>query len=112
MAGSERYKRYVTKLHSPRTAVRGLMCYSQYRTRNLPAFAKTVAEEVVQVRDVVNLVASLLPVVFNAAELDHVIIEDDVAGPPVAVARLADRADVAERLAAVELVCEFHFFRA
>ena len=32
------------------------------------------------------------------------VVEHDVAGAPVAVARLADRADVAERLAAVEAV--------
>src|SRR5207253_8536801 len=38
------------------------------------------------------------------AVADGVAVEQDVAGPPVAVARLAHRADVAERLALVELV--------
>src|SRR5258708_28709682 len=40
----------------------------------------------------------------DALEAHHVVVEHDVAGPPVAVARLADRADVDQRLACVELM--------
>ena len=70
----------------------------------LPPFAQPVAEEVFQVGDGVDLLDRRLDVVLDPAEADGVVVEQDVAGPPVAVARLADRADVAQRLAAVELV--------
>ena len=43
-------------------------------------------------------------IVFDAAIADRLAVEQDITGPPVAVARLADRADVAQRLAAVEPV--------
>ena len=73
------------------------------RVRSAPV-AEPVAEEVLQVGDGVDLLDRRLDVVLDAAVADGVAVEQDVAGPPVAVARLADRADVAQRLAAVELV--------
>ena len=53
-----------------------------------------------------------LEVVLDPAVADRLAVEQDVAGPPVAVARLADRADVAQGLAAVELVGVVDFLGA
>src|SRR5215471_1362304 len=89
-----RGQRYLSNRQSPRTAARGLSGYSGQRGRALSPFAEPVAEELVEVGDFVNLVARLLPLVLDAAELDGVVLEHHVARPPVAVARLADRADV------------------
>src|SRR5262249_39376886 len=70
----------------------------------LPPGAEAVAEEAVQVRDVVDLAGGRLEVAIDAAVSDGLPVEQDVAGAAVAVARLADRADVAERLAAVQAI--------
>src|SRR5947209_706973 len=78
--------------------------FGSRRNDGLPAFAEAVAEEILQVVDGVNLLDRRLDVVLDAAVADRLVVEQDVAGPPVAVARLADRADVAQRLAAVEAV--------
>src|SRR5438128_11654838 len=78
----------------------------------LRALAEPIAQKILQVVDPVNLLDRRLHVVLDAAEADRLVVEQDVAGPPVAVARLADRADVAERLAAVQFVGVFDFFRA
>ncbi len=43
-------------------------------------------------------------VVFDSAEADGALVEQDVTAPRVAVARLAYRAHIAQRLAVVELV--------
>src|SRR5438105_13760975 len=67
-----------------------------------PAVAQAVAEEVLQLRDRVDLADGGLDVVLDPPVADGVAVEQDVAGAPVAVARLADGADVAQRLAAVE----------
>src|SRR6476659_10106540 len=69
-----------------------------------PAVAETIAEKVLQLRDGINLLDGGINVVLDAAVADGVAVEQDVAGAPVAVARLTDRADVAQRLAAVEFV--------
>src|SRR5262245_34817661 len=74
------------------------------KRRSLPPLAEAVAEEVLQVWRVVDLLDRRLHVVLDPAVLDRVVVEHHVARPPVAVARLADAADVAQRLAAVELI--------
>src|SRR6185312_8022808 len=68
-------------------------------------------EEVVEIGNVVDLLDRRLDVVLDAAEAERVAVEQDIAGPPVAVARLADRADVDERLAGIELVGVVDLFR-
>src|SRR5439155_10820562 len=80
-------------------------------TRSAPV-AQAVAEEIVQIADRVDLLDRGVDVVLNAAVADRLGVEQHVAGAPVAVARLADRADVAQRLATVQFVRVFDFFRA
>src|SRR5258706_9077806 len=58
------------------------------------------SERVRQLRRLTDLPRRLPVVVGHAAEGDEVVVEDDVAGARVAVARLADRADVHEELPA------------
>src|SRR6266516_4353979 len=70
----------------------------------LAPVAEAVAQEIVEIGDVVDLANGGVDVVFDALETHDVSVEHDVAGAPVAVARLADRADVDQRLARVELV--------
>src|SRR5262245_31984729 len=77
-----------------------------------PALAEPVTQKIFQVVDPIDLLDRGLHVVLDAAEADRLVVEQDVASPPVAVARLADGADVAERLAAVELVRVLDLFRA
>src|SRR5437764_15392363 len=64
--------------------------------------AEAVAEEILQLGNGVDLLHRGFDVILDPAIANGVAIEQDVAGPPVAVARLADRADVAKRLALVE----------
>ena len=64
--------------------------------------AKAVAEEVVQVGDVADLADRRLDIIFDTAETDEFALEEDVAGARVAVARLADGADVDDRLVAAD----------
>src|SRR5260370_5356764 len=66
--------------------------------------AEAVAQEIVEVRNVVDLADGRVDVVLDPLEAHHVVVEHDVAGPPIAVARLTDRADVDQRFARVELV--------
>src|SRR5581483_1471596 len=68
------------------------------------AVAEPVAQEVLQVGDGVDLFDRGFDVVLDAAVADGFAVEQDVAGAPVAVAGLADGADVAQGLAAVEAV--------
>src|SRR5205085_12598450 len=78
----------------------------------LPPLAEPVAEEVVEVVDAVDVLDRRLDVVLDPAEADGFVVQQDVTGPPVAIARLADRADVAQRLAAVEPVDRVDLLRA
>src|SRR5262245_25731081 len=73
------------------------------------AIAETVAEEVFQFGNGVDLANGRLDVVLDAAIADGGPVEQNVAGAPVAVARLTHRADVAERLALVEVVDVLEF---
>src|SRR5262249_58299541 len=66
------------------------------------AVAETPAEEIVEVWIVADLADRRVNVVLDAAEGDRVALEQDVAGAPVAIARLAYRADIHHRLALVE----------
>ena len=68
------------------------------------ALAQPLAQGVVELGHGADLLHGGLDVVGDAAELEGVAVEQHVAGPRVAVARLADAADVAEGLAAVEPV--------
>src|SRR5262245_34589851 len=77
-----------------------------------PAVAQPVAQEVFQVGDRVDLFDGRFDVVLDPTILYGFAVEQDIARPPVAVARLADRADVAQRLAVVELVDVFDLFGA
>ena len=60
----------------------------------LSPFTQAITEEVIEIGDFVDLIAGLLPVVFNAAKLDDVVFEDNVARPPVPVPRLSHRTNV------------------
>src|SRR5438132_535022 len=66
------------------------------------SLAETVAEEVVEIWDRIDLLHGSIDVVFHPAEVNGITIEKDIAGAPVPVARLADRADVDHRLEIVE----------
>src|SRR5438309_891736 len=59
-----------------------------------PPQAEAVGERAGQFGDGADLPRRRLEVVLDAAEADHVAVEQGVAGAAVAVARLADRADV------------------
>src|SRR5262245_19737059 len=72
--------------------------------RPLRAGAEPVPQRPVEVGDRVDLAHGGVDVVLDASVADGVVVEQDVAGARVAVARLADGADVAQRLAAVEVV--------
>src|SRR5947209_5238060 len=74
------------------------------RSKASAAVAEPVAEEVLQLRDSVNLLDGRLQVVLDTPEADGVAVEQHIAGPRVAVARLPHAAHVAQGLAAVELV--------
>src|SRR5262249_12456307 len=68
------------------------------------AVAEAVAEGIIQLGVVVDLADGGVDVVLDAAERDGVAAEENVAGTPVAVARLADRPDVDQRFPVVEAV--------
>src|SRR5436190_23258841 len=78
----------------------------------LAAFAEAVAEEILQVRNRVDLLDRRLDVVLDAAVSNGIAVEHHIARPPVPVAWLADGADVAQRLAAVEREGGVDVFRA
>src|SRR5687767_12823198 len=81
---------------------------SRSRTRNVngssSSIAQPIAEEILQLRDRVDLLDRRLDVVLHAAIANRAVVKQDIARPRIAVARLADGADVAERLAVIELV--------
>src|SRR5260370_10459824 len=58
---------------------------SRKRLRRSPAVAQAVAQEVLQLRHRVDLPDRRLDVVFDAAEANGVVVQQDVAGTPVAV---------------------------
>src|SRR5262249_7732149 len=71
---------------------------------SLSAVAQTIAQEVFEVGDFVNLPNGGVDVVLDAAILDRVVIEQHVTSTPIAVAWLTDGADVAQGLSTVELI--------
>src|SRR6185437_10280745 len=75
-----------------------------------PSIAKTVAEKILQLGDGIDLLDGRIDVVFNAAITNGFAIEQDVAGAPVAVARLTDRSDLAQCLATIEPMAVIDLF--
>ena len=75
-----------------------------YSATTLSSLLDPIAEEVVQLGDVVDLVGGHAEIVVDAAEGELAVFLNDVAGAVVAVARLADRADVDHELLAVVAV--------
>src|SRR5262245_18853053 len=76
----------------------------------LPAIAKAIAEEIVEFGNVVNLADRRFDIVLDPAVINGFAVEEDVARSPIGVAWLADGADVAQRLAGVELVLVVDLF--
>ncbi len=70
-----------------------------------------VAEEIVQFGNRVNLGNRLLEVVGNAAEVDRVVLDDDIGGTRISVSRLADGPDVNEDLLFPQIEFESELFR-
>src|SRR6266851_2524373 len=68
-------------------------CHSTTRSYSAPV-AEPVPQEIIQVRNRVNLLDGGIDVIFHAAVAEGVAVQKDIAGPPVAVAGLAHRADV------------------
>src|SRR2546421_10145519 len=75
------------------------------------AVTQSIAKKVFQVGDCVNLLDCRIYVVLNATVANRFAIEEDIAGAPIAVARLADRADIAKGLAPVQVVDVIDFLR-
>src|SRR5262249_39221708 len=71
-----------------------------------PSLPKSIAEEVIQVRDVVDLLDCRFEIVLHPPVADRLAVVEHVTGPRVKVPWLADRADVAKRLATVEFVVQ------
>ena len=70
----------------------------------LPTLTEAVAEEVFQIGDVINFLHGFINVVLDTMVSDDVVIECNIASPPIAVTRLAHGADVAQGFATVEFV--------
>src|SRR5262245_23336337 len=79
---------------------------------DLASFPQTVAQDVLQFGDVVNLLNSGLDVVLHAAITNAAAIEKDITGTPITVTRLAHGADVYHRLAAIQRIEVVDLFRA
>src|SRR5262245_13280257 len=75
------------------------------------SFPQPIAEEVVEIGDVVNLADGDLEIVIDPAIADALAVVKHVTGPRVEVARLPDRADVAKGLSAVEVVIQADIIR-
>ena len=69
------------------------------RSDGLPAVAEPFAEEAIELGHGEDFLGGGLPRIFDAAELDQLVVLDHVAGPRIAIARLAHRADVHHELA-------------
>ena len=78
----------------------------------LAAVAQTVAQEVFQIRNGVDLLDGGIDVILHAPVTDRLAVEQNVTSAPVAVARLAHRADVAKGFAAVKLIHVINFLGA
>src|SRR5438309_742370 len=78
----------------------------------LPPVAQPVTQEVFELGNRVNLVHRRVDIVFDAAEANGLLVEQNVTRPPVAVAGLSHRTDVAERLAAIEVINVIDVFGA
>src|SRR5438445_13470144 len=76
------------------------------------ADTQSIAKKVFQVGDCVNLLDCRIYVVLNATVANRFAIEEDIAGAPIAVARLTNRADIAKGLAPVQVVDVIDFLRA
>src|SRR5207253_4354771 len=74
--------------------------------------SKTVSERPIQLGNRMNLANGLFQVVFDTPEGDAVVVEQDVTCPPVAVARLAHRSDIDQRLVLIQGVDLVHFLWA
>ena len=77
--------------------------------KELPPFPEPIAEEVVEIGNGVNLVPRFFPRILDPFVRNRLFGEDDVTGSLIAVARLANAANVAERFAAIEFVRAAHF---
>src|SRR5579875_284065 len=86
-------------------------CHLVTLSSSSPPITKAIPEKIFQFRDRVNLPNGRVDIVFDAAIPNGVVVEQNVAGTPVAIARLADRANVAQRLAAIETMDILDFFR-
>src|SRR4051794_1120258 len=73
------------------------------------AVAETVAQEIVEIRDVVDFLNGGIDIVFHAAKADFVAVEEDITGTPIAVAGLTDGADVDEGLPVIEFMMILDF---
>src|SRR5712692_2079692 len=82
------------------------------QTKALAPVAQTISEEVFQVGDGVNLLDRGINIVLDSAVANRLAVEEDVAGAPIPVARLAHRTDIAEGLATVQVIDVLNFFRA
>src|SRR4051812_11036917 len=70
--------------------------------KSLTADEQPIPEVIPQIAVLVDQLLRLLDVVLDAAPLDALAVEDDVARARIAVARLADAADVDDRLARID----------
>ncbi len=83
----------------------------------LASITKTVAEEVIKIRDIVDFCGGLFEIVWHALEADDVIaiifaiFQDHVRRTVVSVPRLANRTDIHQSLFAGGAVSHFDFFR-
>ena len=83
-----------------------------YARYYLPSVAETIAEEVFKFGDVINLFDSRIDIVFYPTVFDGFAIEENVTGTPVAIAGLANGANVDHGLATIVGVFVGDVFRA
>src|ERR1051325_567256 len=74
------------------------------------SIAEPIAEKVIQIGNLMDLANRRVDVILDAAEVHVRTIKQNIASTPIAVARLADGADIDHRFASIELVQVVDFF--